>query len=49
MALFPSRAELSQSDFEDAMLGVDEALKVVRIGSGHAGVMRYARPAWKGN
>src|SRR3954454_631828 len=49
VALLRSGAELSQGDFEDAMLGIDEALKVVRIGSGHAGVMRFARLARKGS
>ena len=49
VALLRSGAELSQDDFEDAMLRVDEALKVVRIGRGHADVMRFARTAWKGS
>ena len=45
VALLRSGAQFGQDIGEDALLCVDKALQIVRIGSGHAGIMSFARPA----
>jgi hypothetical protein len=49
VALLGSGPELGERSVENPVLGIDEALEIVRVRGTHAGIMAKRRPAGKEN